>query len=137
MREHAVSHLTAGRVLHIVCPFTTPPKPKFVVVAVEDPLVLLLVNSQVHPYIAVRPYLSVCQVTVTALEHTFLEHDSYLDCSQPISSMSREAVIVQLVADPARIKGELSPATRAAAADAIGRAVTIPQIEKDRILARL
>lgn len=137
-RESAVRQLTAGRVLYLTCDFTNPKKDKFVVmVALEDPPLLLVVNSKVAAFINATPHLRDCQVTLHAADHDFLSHDSFLDCSQTVDSMSREEIVGQLVADLSRIKGELSGAARSQALEAIGRARTISDIHKRRILAAL
>lgn len=134
----ANEHLTAGRVLYLRCGFTNPRKEKYVVVAAtEDPLLLLLVNSDVPEFINARPDLRDCQVTIKVEEHTFLKYDSFLDCTETFDSMTREEILGQLAADMSRIKGELSAAARRAAAEAIRRARTLSTAHKRRILAVL
>lgn len=51
--------------------------------------------------------------------------------------MSREEIVVQLVADLGRIKGELSVAERNQVLDAVRKAKTISQAQKHRIIATL
>lgn len=137
-RESAVRQLTAGRVLYLTCDFTKPRKDKFVVVvAPEDPPLLLVVNSKIAAFINAQPHLRDCQVALLTTDHDFLRRDSFLDCSKTIDSMGREEIIGQLVADFSRIKGELSATARSQALEAIRRARTISKAHKRRIFANL
>jgi len=137
-RESAARQLTAGRVLYLMCDFTHPPKNKFVVVAApDDPPLLLVLNSKIHPYIIARPDLRDCQATLTAKEHDFLSRDSFLDCSRTYESMSRETILWQLVGDVSRVKGELSATARIEVVEMIRRAKTISAVHRSRILAVL
>lgn len=137
-RELAVGQLTAGRVLYLRCDFTNPPKEKYiVVVAPEDPPLILIVNSNVAAFINAQPDLKNCQVTLRAADYDFLRHDSFLDCSKTFDSMSRDEIVGQLVADFSRIKGELSVAARGKVLGAVRQARTISAAHKRRILAVL
>jgi hypothetical protein len=84
-----------------------------------------------------KPDLMVCQVTLRVQDHTFLRHDSFLDCTQVFDSINYEEIVAQLVADYSRIKGELSAAARALAQEAVRKAKTVPDSQKRRILASL
>jgi len=90
----------------LVCDFTKPPKEKFIVLAApDDPPLLLVVNSSIPPFISAKPHLAMCQVALVASDHAFLDHDSFVNCSEVIDSMSSSNLLDQLVADPARIRG--------------------------------
>ena len=68
-REYVESHLDPGEVLYLFCPFTSPPKDKYLVLACAKPRPLLfMVNSTIHPFIASRPALRRCQVALSATE---------------------------------------------------------------------
>lgn len=137
-RESAARQLTAGRVLYLNCDFTNPPKDKYVVVAApEDPPVLLIVNSKIAEFIKATPDLRKCQVTLQATDHSFLNHDSHLDCSKAFDSMSREEIIKQLAADFSRIKGELTVAARGQVLEVVRGAKTISDAHRRRVVAAL
>lgn len=73
--------LTPGAVIYMHCPFTTPPKKKFLVVACCDPeLLVLVINSEINGFILKRPALLACQVDIIKNDHDFLGHDSIVDC---------------------------------------------------------
>jgi len=109
-------HLRPGQVLYLYCDFTTPPKGKYVILACPDvrprPL-LFIINSLISPYIQRHPELLNCQVLLAALDHPFLAHDSYINCSNVVDYFDYSEIRAQLVNDVGRIRGELSPiATR-------------------------
>ena len=122
----------------MVCDFTKPPKEKFIVLAApDDPPLLLVVNSSIPPFISAKPHLAMCQVALVASDHAFLDHDSFVNCSEVIDSMSSSNLLDQLVADPARIRGEVSAPARSRIVEAVRKARTISPLHKGRILAAL
>ena len=57
------------------------PKNKFVAIVCRDLKCMgFLVNSEIYPFILKRPALLACQVKIKALNYSFLDHDSYIDC---------------------------------------------------------
>ena len=78
-----------------------------------------------------------CQVALVASDHAFLDHDSFVNCSEVIDSMSSSNLLDQLVADPARIRGEVSAPARSRIVEAVRKARTISPLHKGRILAAL
>jgi len=104
--------LTAGRVLYLFCPFTEPPKEKYVILLrLGNPTLLFLINSRIHDYIANRPDLAACQLLITQSDYEFLAHDSYIDCSNAIDDFSDKDVLDQIIGDISRVKGTLNPRT--------------------------
>lgn len=100
--------LTVGRVLKLFCKFTKPPKEKYLVVANVQPYpILFLINSEINAFIKARPHLLQCQVQIDAASHSFLDHHSYIDCTQAnhFTMLDMESQIVQ---DMGRIKDCLS-----------------------------
>jgi hypothetical protein len=135
-REHAIRHMTPGRVLFLHCDFTTPIKEKLVVIgATDDPPLLIVINSSIAGFIRATPHLAACQVTLAAPDHPFLKYDSYLDCAHIYESMSRDDILRQLTDDPARVKGVVSTAAREQIAAVIATARTVIPLHKGRILA--
>jgi len=123
----ARAQIQAGAILLLNCPFAQPkPKDKFVVVAhVCDYPLLIVINSAINDYIKSRPYLKSCQVPILASDYTFLSRDSFADCSEVKSSMSRASIAKQISDDPSRFKGTLSRKTRSEIANAISGAPTV------------
>ena len=44
----------------------------------------VLINSAVNPYISRRPHLLRLQILIQSDSYAFLEHDSYINCANPI-----------------------------------------------------
>lgn len=64
------------------CVHTKPhPKNKFVMIACIDEYPMgFLINSRINLYVQNRPNLLVCQALISRSRHSFLHHDSYIDC---------------------------------------------------------
>lgn len=97
------------QVLRLFCQFTTPPKNKHMLLACLYPRpLLLMVNSQIHPYIKNRPYLKSCQAPLQVEQHLFLAHDSYVDCREIYTNFSLNDIVAQIRANRQRIRGFIS-----------------------------
>ena len=106
----ARAQIQAGAILLLNCPFTQlRPKDKFVIVAhaCDYPL-LIVVNSAINEYINSRPHLKARQIPILACDYAFLSHDSFADCGEVKSSMSRASIAKQISDDPSRVKGALT-----------------------------
>lgn len=61
---------------------------KFLIVAgvAQDRILVcsVMINSEINPYIQRRPRMLSCQVPLKASDYSFLRHDSYANCAQPI-----------------------------------------------------
>lgn len=74
------NHLRVGAVIYKHCSFTTPPKPKYLlVVSVEPRLLVLMINSEINVFY-VKKDLEHLHVLLSKSEHSFLFHDSYTNC---------------------------------------------------------
>lgn len=132
------SHLVPGQVLYLFCPFTRPPKDKYVVLLTMSPQPLLfVVNSRIPAFAAKRPHLAGCQVLIDAMDHSFLDHDSFINCAEVIDALDREAVLSQLRADTSRLRGCVSPPVMAEIVDAVNGARTITSMHKKAVLSAL
>lgn len=138
VRDHVEKQLTPGCVIRIPVAFPQITKPKFLVlVADRDPDYLtFIVNSDTHPFIASRPALARCQVTIDAASHPFLQRDSQIACHE-VLALRRNDVIRELVADLAGVKGPVSRAVREQIIAAVKFAVTLSSDEKASILHAL
>jgi|GEM_PF-2515247 len=104
-------NLRVGAVIHKHCPFTNPPKDKFLVVASIQPrLLVLLINSQINDFY-VRKGLDQFHVPVPAADHTFLNHDSFADCIDSKAAFDFTSIRDEVVQDYNNIfKGWLTDA---------------------------
>ena len=137
-RARVEEALKPGCVIRLVVKFPTISKPKFLVlVATDDPEYLtFIVNSEINSFIQNRPHLSHCQVSIDAVNHAFLDHDSHIACHETLP-IRREDVIKALVADPSAIKGAISLDVRTQIIAAVKFAKTLDNDKKTRIIAAL
>jgi hypothetical protein len=97
-----------GSVLYLYCPFTHPPKDKFLLVACVEPILnLFVINSEIPDFVQKRPHLKRCQVKMDVASHPFLTHDSYIDCKDAIISITREHAEEQIYNEMNRLKGNI------------------------------
>ena len=138
LRPRIEAALKPGCVVKLLVKFPQVTKEKYLVlVANNDPEYLtFIVNSDINPFIANKPHLLQCQVFIDAANHDFLDHDSHIACHD-VLPMKREEVIKSLMANPAGIKGEVSPDVRSQIAAAVKFAKTIEKDKKSRIIAAL
>lgn len=97
---------------------------------------VLVINSRVPPFIANRPALAQCQVTIDQADHTFLNRDSVIDCHEAVEMQLRE-IHYQVEADPDCIKGMISDEVRSQVVAAIKLAPTISGQHQHRLLTSL
>lgn len=62
-----------------------------------------MINSEINPYIQRRPRILACQVQLKGDDYSFLSHDSYANCAQPI-----KAKLESFMVDDMRYCGLLS-----------------------------
>lgn len=138
LRPRIEATLKPGCVVKLLVKFPQITKEKYLVlVADDDPEYLtFIVNSDINPFIANKPHLMQCQVSIDAANHTFLDYDSHVACHE-VLPMKREEVIKSLMGNPAGIKGKVSPDVRGQIAAAVKFAKTIDKDKKNRIIAAL
>ena len=108
-RESRPCPLKPGAILYLHCNFTTPPKSKYsIVVCTKPDLVVFLVNSRVNAWLAKRPALQNCQVTLCRDAHPFLHYDSFINCTQS-HFLTADVIEQQLMNDRQRLKGYITP----------------------------
>lgn len=130
--------LKPGQVVYLFSRFTNPAKEKYLVIAYYGPRPLLFtINSRIHPFIARRPELNKCQVKVRAADYDFLDHDSYIDCSQVIDVFDEDEIRQQLLGELSRIKGQLTQMTRREIIRVVQSARTISAHHKRLIIEAL
>lgn len=105
------NQFTPGRVLYLFCNFTQPPKEKYLLIASTNPLILMFViNSEINQFKTRKPHLLNAQLPISVIDHKFLDHDSFIDCSQVVSQndFSLKEIHSQVLKDMSRIKGTIS-----------------------------
>ena len=136
--EYIGRHLKPGQVLYLFSQFTRPPKEKYLVLACPGSTSLLFViNSRIHPFIAKRPELNQAQIKLSVSNYPFLEHDSFINCSEVIDAFDETDIKNQLLSDLGRIKGELNVDTKQAIIQVVQKAKTISKQHKTLIINAL
>lgn len=87
-----------------------------------------MINSRINKFIKERPRLLVCQISIEKLEHSFLKHDSFIDCRE-ICPLSNDDLI--------RHVGELSPQTIQNTIKAVRECSVLERRYKNYILSQL
>lgn len=121
------SLLFPGAVFHLEVEFDPrPPKHKFCVLVGQSGTdqLLFLINSKVSTFIHNRPDMVKCQVELARADHTFLSHDSFLDCAQEFVFPSVDILDI-LHRDSRCYRGALSDDARQQALAAVKHARTI------------
>ena len=132
------SSLVPGRILHLHCTFTAPPKNKFVVVvAVQPDPVLFVTNSQISTWLNARPDLRDRQVRILHGDHSYLNHDSFLNCTEAIPHMGMKEIEDQLLKDLGNIKDMITVREREAILYAVKECRTLTKKEIALIAAAL
>lgn len=129
-------HWNPGLVLYLYCEDLGKNKYFLLASAGEGPFVFYI-NSTIHGFIVGQPDLLACQVRLEASDHAFLNHDSYVNCTEPVRRFTRTEIQGQLLADISRIKGELSPVALQEVIKAVQRATTIPPLYQEQIVSFL
>ncbi len=121
--------LQAGSVFYLSCEFTHPPKDKYIVlvcpVATLPRPLLFVINSDIHPLLYRNPHTRSCQLQLNAADYDFLDHDSYVDCTNVIDSINEDAIIDQLATNVGRLKGTPNANSMSEMAEIVQRAKTI------------
>lgn len=71
--------LKVGSIVYTYCPFTKPPKNKYHLICCCEPLLVMLINSNVVDFIRCKQELNACQVELKKEDHPFLEWDSFVN----------------------------------------------------------
>lgn len=107
--EKLSSQFVPGCVIYLQCPFTTPPKPKFMLVGSTEPLLVLMINSEINDFIMSNTNLLACQVKIDHTSHPFLSHNSWANCVDALTAFKHDEIKNEIATDPSKvIKGILS-----------------------------
>jgi hypothetical protein len=134
-KEFSERSVERGTVIRTHFTETNPPKIKLYVVlgASNDKIVfgVVLINSQVNPNIFRNPIVRGWHVPISSSDYDFLQHDSFVDCTQVFEKGTSE--LLQSVTDaPEVIVGKLHDDDFEAIKRAIKSATTIAKVTKRR-----
>lgn len=102
------SCLIPGAVIYKFCEFTKPPKEKYLlVVQVQSETTVLVINTSVNKFIQDRQHLLDCQVSIDVATNAFLEHDSFIDCTET-QSLSTTDLIEEILKDMSTLRGQIT-----------------------------
>jgi hypothetical protein len=131
-----VRNVQPGAVIRINCNFTVPPKMKRLFVACVSPNpVLLIINTTPNAFVLKR--LMHLQVLLAATENNFLNHDSFVDCSNPKRDFSQADLLTAVTKDVKSFLGRVSGRGIADIVKAVSHATTIEPGLKRLILETL
>lgn len=126
-----------GQILHLYCGFTNPPKPKFLVIVSIEPLLLFIINSRINNFKQTHPEHLACQIKISCVEHSCLENDSYIDCTEVITCFDLERIKTILSTNITDIKTILSSATKQEIIMAVTTSKLLSPIHKTNVIAGL
>lgn len=130
--------ISPGDVLRLHFPFENKPKFKFMVVACCEPLLVLLINSDIHPFISNKADLLECQVDLPKLDHDFLEWNSFVNCIDAHSAFSLDDVKTKIAADYGSVlKGRIADYCLREIYTAVEKSPVMPRRQKKMILEAL
>jgi hypothetical protein len=126
-----------GAIVHIYCPYIINPHEKFVVIVhvdIEDDLVLgFFINSEINQLVVSNPDKLKCQIELSEQDYSFLDHDSYLDCSEVQDESGYEEMALHLASKPSDHKGMLDQRDIQKVLEKVREAKTISDYDKSLI----
>lgn len=113
LRKHLIKEqIKPGIILQYFYDFIIKPHNKFIVIVCIDPQILgFFINSYQNDCHNLLDDYFKAQIPIQKREYTFLEYDSFLDCSEFVKDITMEGIISQIIkCKPSedRIKGNVS-----------------------------
>ncbi|MCD9185559.1 MAG: hypothetical protein LUM44_03945 [Pyrinomonadaceae bacterium] len=129
-------NLLPGHVIKLFCHTTRDPKEKrLVIVSLNPELLLFFINSEVPNFKQKSTHLRTQQIFLKAKDNAeFLEHDSWLDCSEVCREFTVEEIKKILLNDISRILGKLNDETISQLMDSVCDSETLEQRHINSIL---
>jgi hypothetical protein len=133
--DFSARQIEPGSVLRIHAANTTPPKTKrLVILAISNDTAYvgyLFINSEINPKCFPTPALINLHLPLQISGRTYLDHDSYLDCSE-IKEISFTELKAILSDDPQKHIGKLSDSDFKQATNLVRSAPTISKKQKQK-----
>ena len=134
-KDFANRQIEPGSVFRIHINTTTPPKIKrFVVLAISGDSICvgcLFINSQINPNCFPTASLQALHLSLQTSQRDYLDHDSYLDCSD-IKDMSLNELKDIVSKNPQQHIGKLSATDLETAREIVKNAPTISKKQKEK-----
>lgn len=132
-------NLIPGHVIKLFCHTTRHPKEKrLVIVSLNPELLLFLINSELPKFKEKSPHLKVQQIPLKVKDNPeFLEHDSWLDCSEVFREFNTDEVREILLNDTSRILGKLNEEIVSLLMDSVSDSETLEQRHINAILSEI
>lgn len=121
------AEIAVGDVFHLRCNLCNPPKNKFFVVALHDPLKMFLINSDATDFQKSSPAIMAAQARIFASEHTFLEYDSLIGCDHLTHEYRLDQLRDLVLRNPTIRIGHLSDRAKEAVGQALKGNELIPR----------
>ena len=130
LRAHITRQLKSGAVIKLVRRMDDGKvhEKRFVVVHVDTHTITCIINSTVSTFLRQRPDMLRCQVAIDQTTHSFMDHDSHIDCSR-VRTYSTADVIEDLLAKPDWLLGNITATLRDDMVAAIKFAPTLSPAE--------
>lgn len=109
---------------------------RFVIAAIDEYTVTFIINTAISHFLKARPTLLKCQVDMPVADHSFMSHDSSVDCSR-IRSYATNEVIQDLTEQPDWVLGSISTELRASIVAAIKFSPTLSAKEVAKLCESL
>ncbi len=130
-------HLLPSHVIKLFCHTTRRPKEKRLVIASINPeLLLFVINTDIPRFKEKTPHLKRQQISLKVKDNQeFLDHDSWLDCSEAFREFNIGEVKEILLNDTSRILGKLSDEIISQVMDVVSESETLEQRHINAILS--
>jgi len=96
-----------------------------------------MLNSTVHKFIKNNPVMNVAQIKITPENYIFLDHDSYINCAEVITSFDSVQLNKQIRGNPDCVKAKLNEETKQKIRNVVNRSKTIEPIFQSIILKNI
>ena len=98
-RLFILTKLKPGAVIYRFCDFTKPPKIKYLLVLqVQTDTVVFVINSEINRFIQSKKCLRDAQIVIDQASHSFLDYDSYIDCTD-IEQIDTACLVEEIMQD--------------------------------------
>jgi hypothetical protein len=130
-------YLAAGSIIFEFVYTTTPPKPKYyIIIGISEDKVALgtvFINSEINKHIFPTQKLKELHVLMPKEDNPFLDHDSYIDCSDIKERLCTDVVACMEAQDGKYgYTANLDPATHASVNEVLKNAPTISPYKKKK-----
>lgn len=136
-RQYIHSRLVPGAVIYRHCDFTKPPKIKYLlVVQVQEQVAVLVINTGINGFVKSHKCLLDSQVSIDQASHSFLDHDSFIDCTAAEYIATAE-LIEEITSSMDTIRGKITNKLKAVVIATIQDSFTLSPAQIASLVASL